>query len=403
MTFLGRRRGVALLLAAVLVSLPIVTVLPGSPAGAAACGASGNYRVTPGARYALPGTYAFESAVIGHIQNARSGAYIRVATWAFTSTRLADALIKAHRDCDVEVQVLLPKKADWKSSAVESLIAALGRGAAGEKTFVKVTTHSARGADVFDGVGTTMHQKSWQFSSTGASRRVTIITSANATANARDAQATDNYTWVSTAANDAAERLYDKVRDTFATQVRDKVDPNPYMEKSVGNVRLFFSPWNSPGMADPVIKRINGLPNTDLTIRIAMAAWNGARGQRIANAIAAKVKAARAAGHQVGVFALIGRPRGEAILATLRSVGAEICDGHAGKSSYLHSKFMTAKWRSGDGKAAFATWAGSENWGDDARGVDELVFKVPGVETYLDYVNYFNAATDRFDPTCSYR
>lgn len=371
-----------------------------APAGAKECPVDSAYQVSTGAASSLPGADAFENTLLRHIDNTPSGAYIRVATWAFTSTRLSNELIAAH-NCGVVVRVLLPKMSGWRSSAVNDLIGELGRNKA-KNSFVKVTSHSSRGPDRFDGTLTTMHQKSWQFSTTGASSKVTVITSSNATMSATDNQATDSFTWDGSVADGSG--IYDFVRDMYAVQVQDVVDPSPYVRKVIGGTTLFYSPWNKPSMGDPVVARIQGLPGGSMTIRIAMASWSGPRGERIADALAAKASAARAQGKKVGIFVLAGKPTWTSVLSRLRGAGAVICNGKVSETNYLHSKFMTARYvRGGQTQYATGSGSGSENWSDAARGVDELGFRVDGKGPYIDYLNYFNAATDHFDPSCAYR
>lgn len=317
--------------------------------------------------------------LLRHICHTPRGAYIRVATWSFTGGNLANALIAAH-DRGVVVRVLMAK-GQMNTTAVERLQRELtSRG----ESWIRGVRNSARGTDRFDGAWTTMHQKSWLFSTVGSRKRVSVVTSANATAHARDAQYTDALQFV------GKWKVYNKIRDVFVQQTKDDALARPFRSWSGEGVGLTFTPWNRPGMADPVVRRIRNVPD-HAHLRIANSAWYGGRGDRIARAVAAHE---RATGGK-DVWVLASKPFGANVRQILRGAGVTIYDGYFGPNRYHHLKFMTARWRGSDGNAVTRVWAGSENWSAKSRGNDELVARVKGFRAHQGYVRFFDRIVRR--------
>lgn len=404
--------------AALLASLAVTSLAVTSPAAGArpgpgpaseraaqqACPASASVAARPGLTAHLPGSTNHEAMLNSLIRNARSGSTIRVAMWAFTNTSLASRLVAAARDCGVHVQVLVPRNfqhpdgqtGDFPYPATKQLQRALNNDD-DPRSYVTVVAHSARGADSVSGQGTTMHQKSWQFTATGSSRKVTVITSANATNEARTLQATDAYTW--TGATSTGAKVFDDAWAMFDQQRLDRALAAPWRAPTLGSAQLFWGPW-TPGMADPVAARINALPtDRDMTIRIANASWAGAHGTRIADALVGKVARARANGHKVGVFLIadISEPISDRLLP----IKPRWCPS-SGASGYLHSKFMTVKTSVDNTNPSFNVWAGSANWNGGAVTADELGFRVPGATAYTSYVSYFGDIAEEFKPGCGF-
>lgn len=351
---------VAVLTAAFLVAPQV------SPAVAA------SYVPTTGAIFQAPGAANIRTAIYRAIRYTPAGQRIRVATYSFTDTTLSDALIKAHKR-GVRVQVVMAK-ATSTTSAAKSLKSAL-------KSNFRAWAGGARKAQ--GNRGGPMHQKSWTFSSTGGKNYVSIVSSGNPTDMAKDHQYTDAWQFVD------YKPVFNKLNQVFAQQFKGGVYPAPFRQFNLTpNTALTFGPWNTPSRAsaavgDPVLERINKLPNRHLTIRVAMAAWFGARGQAIARALVAKKKA----GASVGV--LYGHPIGPDVLSILAKGGIPRKDRYFSDNLYLHDKFMTAAWTT-KGKQKYRVWLGSENWSSDVTSADELMVKIGNPAGYTAYVNWFN-------------
>ncbi|NYG54230.1 phospholipase D-like domain-containing protein [Nocardioides perillae] len=336
----------------------------------------------PGPHFSRPGSLTIERLVLDAIAGTPSGSYIRGVTWSFDRQRIADALIAAHRRGAV-VRLLISRKSRAEEEVSDMRAAGIGSDCSPGRSCLKVVDYSARGSDRFDGTLTTLHQKSWTFSMTSGVRRVSVITSANASVGAAENQYNDAYVFVD---NDA---VYDTLVDVFVDQTADRDLGDPWRVARISRtVSLSFGPWNSPSMADPVLRRIESLPTNGLVVRVGMAAWRDPRGVALARALAAKKRAG------AKVFVLAGKPIGAAVLDTLRGAGIPVRNAHYGDSNYLHSKFMTAKWVA-DGRIRTRVWAGSENWGAEPRGSDELTFQVAAGQTHGAYVRYFDSLFNR--------
>ncbi|QZY28694.1 phospholipase D-like domain-containing protein [Nocardioides coralli] len=331
------------------------------------------YEAKPGAHFETPRNSKLTNLLLRNIENTPSGAWIRVVAWSFTNGAIADALSDA-ADRGVVVRVLMAR--GQMGETATRLQTAL---AAHDQSWLRGSRNSARGAKRFAGKYTTLHQKSWTFSTTGASRRVSIVASANPTDNATDVQFMDAIQFVGN------DRVYDKLRTVFEKQTRDKKVPKPFIRWGSKHAALIFSPWNSPTMADPVVGRIENLP-PHARVRIANSAWYGPRGARIAQAVAAHERGQR--GRDVWVLA--SKPMGEDVRSILRGAGIPVHKGWWSKRRYHHHKYMTARWRGRGGDPVTRVWAGSENWSEPPRGNDELVAMVKSFATHEKYVAFFD-------------
>lgn len=400
MTLRGKVHRTTTTLIALLLALALGGLLPATPADAAprySCDRGQAHAPKAGVSTILsgPGSNRYENAILRHICHTPRGAYIRVVTWSFTSTRIADALVAAHKRGAV-VRVLMPKGQAWtrknnRTVPRSTAVSILDKGLTGS-SWLRTTGLSARGANVFDGKKTTLHQKTFQFSTTGSARRVSIIASGNPTENARTSQWTDAIQLVGN------EKAYDWLTKLFDQQTADKARKKPFKQVRRGGVGFTAGPWNAPTMTDPVVRRIQQVP-AHARLRIAVSAWQGPRGIALARAVAAHERADP--GRDVWVLA--SKPFAPEVRAILESAGSKVYNGHFVKKKangtkvvkYHHHKFMTARWRGADGKPQKRVWAGSENWSDNARGTDELVVEVRKGKVHDRYVKFFDRIAAR--------
>lgn len=365
--------GHTLRLLAAAVSAVVATFLAALPAASGPASAvDADYRARPGAYFETPAGSRITNLVLRNIRNTPSGAYIRFVSWSFTSGDVADALSDAH-DRGVVVRVLMSRGQLGGSTSAQDLQDQLD-GA----SWLRGVKNSARGDDKFDGQWTALHQKSFTFSTTGQSKRVSIVASANPTDHARDAQFHDAYQFVGNSA------VYDKLVDVFQEQTEDTPEAEPFLRWSTRRAAMVFLPWDSPSMEDPVVGRIESLPN-HARIRIANSAWQGPRGVAIARAVAAHERSRQ--GRDVWVLA--SSPFADDVRQILRAEDIPIFKGYWHDERYHHHKFMTARWSEG-GNAQTRVWTGSENWSNASRGNDELVLRVESFRAHEKYVAFFD-------------
>ncbi|MCW2842822.1 MAG: hypothetical protein JWN22_738 [Nocardioides sp.] len=399
----GRRAAARGFVSAAIGTLLLATVISGSTANADESG-EGSEPVASRATYTVPGgalfgrpegsghTNAIRNRLVDMIDATPKGAYIRAVTWSYTSDELTDRLIAAHQR-GVTVRVLASGSAadDYNFRRLQTALRD-DSGDAPDNGWAKAVKNASRGPDTFDGVATSLHQKSWTFSTSGVSRRVVVVTSANITDEASDHQWTDAFTWIDPDNDDAhnSSDLYETMVNTFEEQEKDNGGANPFLEKEFSDsFSATFSPWDSPAMADPVVARIRALPADGLSIRIANSAWRGPRGEAIARVLATK------AGNGAKIWVLASQPFGASVKNILVGAGIKWADGFASDNDYHHFKFMTARYTQ-DGAVKTRVWAGSENWSDDSRGNDELVIKVGAAGVHNDYVDAFDTAVSSF-------
>ncbi|MEI5675903.1 MULTISPECIES: phospholipase D-like domain-containing protein [unclassified Nocardioides] len=367
-------------LAAVLVAalVPLGAAVPaGATAATAAPAAADDFQCAPGpyvlraeAFFGDPGSrYGDISCVILRaINGAPKGSLIQGVTWSFDSATIARALAAADNR-GVRVKMLVAKQAE--PGIRKYLRAQLN----GKGSKLVVSNGAARGNPAL-GKGA-MHQKSWTFSSTYGKRFVSIITSANATTAASDWQYNDGYQFV------GYRPVHRTLKRVFAQQVKRRDQRAPFIQENLTpNTALTFNPWNSPSMADPVVGRINGLPQDRLVIRIANASWSGDRGLAIARALVAKKRAGAKVRVVVGGI-------GPQVKAVLVRGGIPVKLLKRSDEDYLHSKSMIARYGTGSAKKA-RLWTGSENWGDAPRAADEVVVKVSNAAAVTAWQGYFD-------------
>lgn len=363
----------ATVLSAALVPLGVPAPSGAAPAPAAApdfqC-LAGPYVLQPQAFFGDPGSsYEDISCVILRaINGAPKGSLIQGVTWSFDSMTIARALAAADNR-GVRVKMLVAKQAEPEIRRY------LRKRLNGRGSKLVVSNGAARGNPAL-GKGS-MHQKSWTFSSTSGRRFVSIITSANATVAAADWQYNDGYQFVD------YPKAHRYLKRVFAEQVKLADQTSPFRQYRLSaNTALTFNPWNSASMADPVVARIQGLPDDRLVIRVANAAWSGDRGLAIARALVAKKRSGAKVRVVVGGI-------GPKVRRVLVRGGIPVKLLHRSDEDYLHSKSMIARYGTGSARKA-RLWTGSENWGDAPRAADEIVVKVSNAAAVDAWQGYFD-------------
>ena len=326
---------------------------------------------TTGAVFSAPGQARVRGLLVDNLEATPPGATVRGVVASFSSRPLAAALVAAS-ERGVEVEVL----AGGGSCAEPSYRWLQRELATGSEA--RCVRRGARGPQVFDGIGTGLHQKSWTFSQTGGASWVSVVTSANATPESDRRQYTDAYQVV------GDRRLHDALTTVFAQQARDRPVRRPMRSFRFGaGDEVLFLPWNGPAQTDPVLRRIRSLPARGTVVRVANSAWWGPRGVRIAQALAGLE------GRGAEVRVLASRPLSSDVRRVLRRGGVGVRSGWWGPHRYHHLKLMTARYRRG-GEVTTRVWTGSENWTSRSRGNDELVARIGARSAHRAYAGFFD-------------
>lgn len=323
--------------------------------------------------------------ILWNIGGTKAGETIRGVTFSFDSMLLAQALEKAD-ERGVKVKVLVGAQAnDQIETYLRRELNGSGAKTGGSSFDVSHGPARRELSQVAAGAGGAMHQKSWTFTRTRNKDWVSMVTSANLTGYASEHQFNDGYQFV------GYREVHDKLKDVFTDQIKHQAWESPYIEHDFSSITsIAFSPWNSASMPDPVVRRINSLPLTGLTVRITIAVMRGPRGIAIANALASRES--KAGGHNIRVLSSDMDPNVREILAA-SDIPVRIIDRPhpTGEfDEYIHSKSMIARWTGPDGDPEYRLWTGSENWTEGASPQDELTVMVGNPNAWQDYLGYWN-------------
>ncbi|WP_205474262.1 phospholipase D-like domain-containing protein [Nocardioides sp. SYSU D00038] len=373
------RRRAALLATALLASGLVLAGPASAPAGAAEGLTSRAYFNDPYAEG--DASNRTRNLVIDRFRGAPAGSVVRMVTFNITDTAISSAMVAAKKR-GVQVRVVLARK-NCRATAAKQLRRALGTQKR-KPSYVVCATGSTRTP------GGSVHQKSITFSSTGGSRYVTLVGSANQTVEGYADQWVDLYQYA------GRKDVYTVFNDVFRLQKADRDLAQPYVDRvyNGGNGRSQFfplAPDQRTAAYDPVLARINEIPRGPGTdIQVASYAVHGPRGRWLTDALVAH----KAAGSKVRV--LVGQPAGEDVIARLKGARIPVqraydpgCpnDPDASTCNYIHLKLMTATWVGAAGRQ-HAVWTGSDNWADKALGNDEVNQQIGGQEAWSQYVRF---------------
>ncbi len=372
-------RVLALLL--LLSGLAVPTVL--APSAAAA-----RYTPPSGVKVNNPlGGRRQRQAVVGHlirtIDAVPQRGQVKIASWNIRSARVIDALVRAHDRRHVSVKVIIdrgnanPRKPNRGVDRLQRELRKHGNQTrrASQRSGVRRCVSSCRGRS---GIA---HSKFFLFSKAGAARRVVINSSSNATDLAASHQWNDAFTVR------GRRQVYDAFRQVFAQMWRDRPVAQGFRTTRAGDIRADFFPYRGRNTRqDPTLKvldrvRCRSARNTSdgrTRLHIAMTAWHGARGKRIAS----RVRTLQNHGCRVTIVYAVA---GNEVLRILRRDGrrpvpmrqvVQDFDGDGVYDRYLHMKVLTIKGHLGADRRATLTVNGSENWTPVALVSDEATLKL---------------------------
>jgi hypothetical protein len=348
-------------------------------------GAPDDYLPPAGAKFNYPlGTRTQQRILFTHIirsiNSTTPGSNIRIAVFSFADPRTADALIAAYRR-GVHVRLVFNSTSVYPSMKRVRDVIGTDTDAS---SFVVFCHQSCRGT------GGQMHAKYFSFNRVGSERDVTMVGSNNLTNHNSVAQWSDLYTVV----NDKPYFLL--YRHWFGQLKRDTPVVQPYETKSSGDDVVDFAPLKLSEEPDPILTAIKPMAceytdgdvdpasTTPDKVRyskiwIAAHAWNGTRGRRIAQAVAAKERA----GCRVEVFYGIGM--GGAVMDILRAADVAISPGRH-QHVRTHEKLMIFQGTYAHVAGSSLAWTGSHNWSNRALGRDDLIVRISDPVVTAQYI-----------------
>lgn len=406
-----RRLGFVGLLAAMLAAL-LVVVVPsvGRTSGSAAEAAVHRYTPHRGVLVNDPlGDRAARRAIISQILRsigrAHKGSKIRISTWNLRSNDIVDALIAADRR-GVSVRVVIDRgnaNPDNPNDGFDRLQARLDASMAKNHRPQDMTSFATVCAGACRARGGIAHTKMFLFSHTGTARRVVMYSSANATDLAAGYQWKDMFTVI------GRRHLFAKFVSIFDQMTRDRAVKSPYQTLLDGRLEAIFFPYaGARAKGDPVMRELGRVRCAGATggtgvggktsIRIAMTAWTGERGLRIAGRL--KQMYNRGCDMRI-IYGVIGN-RVKSLLRSRSGRGpieveqiAQDWDADGVYDRYLHMKVMTVSGVYGGDSSAEVAWNGSSNWTPLSLRSDEAGMRIESARVrrqYADWIDhlYFN-------------
>lgn len=391
-------RRVAALATAGLTVLAAAIFTQPSTAGAAA---SSGWMPTAGVKFNVPRStpareYNLEGQVIGAINHARAGSTIEMVMFSFDRIPVAQALIKAHRQRHVHVQVIVNDHEF--PHAQQMLKKALGTNRQ-QPSFWFQCKSSCRGQ------GDVQHSKFILFSHTGAARDVVMLGSLNMKVNGAVNQFNDLLTI------DGNTKLYTALDQVYQQMKLDRLaDPAYLVEKIDSIYTLYVLPFPRPPYStaatkytaarDPIIKILDPVkctgantPSGRTVIRVNMHAWADARGVMLAKRFEQLYKqgcdvqvAIGFAGHEVR--RIFGQHTSRGVMPH-RSTGYDTNDDGI-IDLYSHEKMLLIDGHYGTATHQKIVVTGSSNYQNGGQYGDEIILEAKRAGLYDSYAKNWN-------------
>ncbi|MGA8255340.1 MAG: phospholipase D-like domain-containing protein [Nocardioides sp.] len=306
--------------------------------------------------------------VIKTVRSTPRGEMIRIAVWNFDDRPTADALVQAFRR-GVTVQLVVAGSVD--SASFRTVAAELNQKKRDVSFAIKCKGACRSSRKV-------MHSKIFLFSKTGRATHVSMFGSSNLTTPAANRQWNDLVTV-------SAEPLYDFFVQTFIEYALDTPVARPYVREDIGRYRVYLYP--SGPERSPIFDELglvecsgaSGQPGGRTTVRIAVAGWFDAYGEKIAR----RVRALWDQGCDVKIITTLA---GRGVNRTLRSTRGrgpvpirqlEVDnDGDGIAERYLHMKAIAITGVFDGDRRAKVVLTGSPNWSTTASTSDEILVRM---------------------------
>jgi phosphatidylserine/phosphatidylglycerophosphate/cardiolipin synthase-like enzyme len=322
--------------------------------------------------------FRIERQIVGAIQHARKGSYIRIAVYSFDRVNVAKALLNAHQR-GVRVQVL--HNDHQYTTAMKMLKRGLGtnRGTKSWDYTCKTGCRSVQGV---------LHDKIYLFEHTGGARNVVMTGSANLTGNAAIHQFNDLLV------KKDSPKYYRMLLELFGELKKDKTAKPLYQHKTIPGYQLWVMPRpHATIQNDPVMQILRKVQcqganggtgiHGRTKIRVSMHSWNGARGRYIAT----RLRNLYAQGCSVKVmWGLAGNSMKDAIGAQTprgrvprHANGYNTdCDELHEVDMYSHQKYLTISGHYDDDRSSSYVFTGSSNWTSSGISGDEMILRFQG-------------------------
>ncbi|MGN6250615.1 MAG: phospholipase D-like domain-containing protein [Marmoricola sp.] len=334
-----------------------------------------------------------EDQVVAAINHARRDSTIAMAMFSFDRDRVAQALIKAHRQRHVHVRVIV--NGHEYPHAQRLMNRAFGH-TRSKRNFFYQCKASCRGQ------GDVQHSKFVLFSHTGGARDVVMLGSLNMKLNGVQNQFNDLLTL------NGHTRLFDALTQVFEQMKLDRLAHPSYLQEQVGaGQTLYVLPFPKPPAAtrrtkwtasrDPIsqilapIHCFGARTNSGRTIvRVNMHAWDGARGAMLAR----RFRDLYAAGCDVKLQVGFAGGQVRQIFATptkrgyvpIRSTGFDT-DEDGEIDLYSHEKILTVNGHYGSRPGRKMVVTGSSNYQNGGQYGDEIIFRYFNSAIYRQYAD----------------
>lgn len=375
-----------------------VTLVPAGPAPQPAeARSTGPYTVQPGLTFNDPtGSLAKHRRIINKVEaaidHAPKGSRIRMAQYLFDLDSTADALVKAHAR-GVDVQLIIDDSPT--SPQTQRMRKTLGTNKKA-KSYVARCYNSCMSSST-----SVMHAKFFLFSQSGASKTISMVSSANPYTGNTSVSWNNLHTMV------GDKKLYASLDQYFTDMLLDRDQPDYYRTTTSGNTKLYFFPRLAvKGTADvPMLDVLNHVRCTGMSrgygtesrtvVRIEQWGWSAARLD-----IARRVWALHDQGCKVSV--IINKfnisPKVLQVLLRWSSRSGQMTVYDAGidqnkngrRDKYMHHKalMINGKWF---GQSRKVVYTGSANFtGTALLANNELIMRVIDDKTYDAYLKNFN-------------
>jgi hypothetical protein len=361
-----RTLATALALAAVTLTLGAA---PAQAESAQAAEGEATFTPSPVSQFTVPegggGTLGqqrlFLDTVIAGLNAMPTGSAVTISMYSLSDPAVVDAMLDAHKNRAVKVRYMT-----WDQKVANTQLDRL-RDALGTNTRKDSWFKMCRGSCARSGDVGAQHAKIVAFSTVGAYKKVTIISSGNLTRGAARTQ------WNEFQTIDD-DRIYTTARAyVFSlTGDRDRFD-FPAVSSADGKYRLSFFPRKNQN-TDPVGTDLGALRcRPGDRVDVAMALWTDKR-----IALARRLVALKKAGCRVRVLMNSAQTeRGvEAVLR--KGIGKTLYDSAVGEM-FVHTKTTVIAAHDRKGRLVYRVWAGSPNFSWSARYLNsEALLRING-------------------------
>ena len=367
---------------------------------------------------------AILNQINGAVDKAPKGAVIRIATFSIKDKSSADKLIAAHKR-GVKVQIITSdhmfdqedeKKEAQDTEQLQRLMKALGTTVTADnsRSFVKICRRGCSSEHEYS----TVHSKLYMFSTTGASKRVVMVGSANLSLG-------HAYAWNNLYRTVGNEAYYNLLVDHFYKMAKEPKNADLYQNVAVSStMRLYTFPRNAKDIDEDVnytmLEKVrctgaaSGYGVSGKTaLDFAMFKWTDTRSQ-----VAEKLRALADSGCRVRVITdKANMSKGILKILTEAKKGKAspiiVKDANTvkkGQERYLHHKFITINgyyvdpaYKDSDNRRSKIVFTGSPNLTSTGlRHNNEILLRLRSTTDHTAYTKNFTTIWDKYSTAFRY-